>query len=330
MTQLVELQRALPRFEAAGIKLYAVSYDDRDALAEFARHHGITFPLLSDRGSKVIRRFGILNRFVTPDQVPHYGIPFPGTYLVDEEGTVTAKFFQRSLAARATAEAVIDEALGEILLGEDEPSAAAGEDEIRIRATLHGGGGELKFGAMRQLVVRFELAPGLHLYDEPVPEGMVATRIELDAPEGLHSLDWIKLPTRPLALPGMRQELQVWEGRVDFVLPVWADGDISGLVDDTGTRPVEIGIRIHYQACDDQACRIPQHASLKLTVPVGRLVGPKMGALMGGAEISSMDTGKYMLRMVRRGLLRSPIKGFRTLRKTMQNVRKGPGGRRSS
>ena len=54
-----------------------------------------------------------------------------------------------------------------------------------------------------------------------------------------------------------------------------------------------------------------------------------MGALMGGAEISSMDTGKYMLRMVRRGLLRSPIKGFRTMRKTMENVRTGPGGRRS-
>ncbi len=109
---------------------------------------------------------------------------------------------------------------------------------------------------MRQLVVRFELAPGLHLYDEPVPEGMVATRIELDAPEGLRSLDWIKPPTRPLSLPGSGQGLQVWEGRVDFVLPVWADDRIAGLVEDTGTRPVEIGIRVHYQACDDQACRI--------------------------------------------------------------------------
>ena len=57
MTQLVELQQALPRFEAAGIKLYAVSYDEPEALAEFARHHGITFPLLSDKGSKVIKRY---------------------------------------------------------------------------------------------------------------------------------------------------------------------------------------------------------------------------------------------------------------------------------
>ena len=52
MTQLVELQEALPQFEAAGIKLYAISYDDPDALAEFALHQGITFPLLSDKAPK--------------------------------------------------------------------------------------------------------------------------------------------------------------------------------------------------------------------------------------------------------------------------------------
>ena len=77
MTQLVELQEALPKLQAAGIKLYAVSYDEADALAEFARHQGITYPLLSDEGSKVIRRYGIQNHFVTRDQIPFYGIPFP-------------------------------------------------------------------------------------------------------------------------------------------------------------------------------------------------------------------------------------------------------------
>ena len=40
----------------------------------------------------------------------------------------------------------------------------------------------------------------------------MATRIEIDAPEGLRSLDWIKPPTRPLTLPGLDPELQVWDG----------------------------------------------------------------------------------------------------------------------
>ncbi|MEL6986062.1 MAG: redoxin domain-containing protein, partial [Actinomycetota bacterium] len=116
MTQLVELQAALPKFAEAGIRLYAISYDELGALEEFAAHHGITFDLLSDEGSRVIRDFGILNHHVTEEQVPYHGIPFPGTYLVDEAGVVTAKAFHRSLAQRESAEGLIDAALGEILL----------------------------------------------------------------------------------------------------------------------------------------------------------------------------------------------------------------------
>ncbi len=47
---------------------------------------------------------------------------------------------------------------------------------------------------------------------------------------------------------------------------------------------------------------------------------------MKGAHITPMDSRKYMLRMVRRGLLRSPIKGFRFLRRSMENLRNGPHG----
>ena len=100
-----------------------------------------------------------------------YGKAFPGTYLLDEDGVVSAKFFNRSLAARESAESVIHSGLGE-----EEPTDRGGNGDIRISAAYHGGGDNLKKAVVRQLVVRFELAPGLHIYDEPVPEGMVATR----------------------------------------------------------------------------------------------------------------------------------------------------------
>ena len=41
-----------------------------------------------------------------------------------------------------------------------------------------------------------------------------------------------------------------------------------------------------------------------------------------------MDSRKYMMRMVRRGLLRSPIKSIRYLKQTMKHVREGPMGKR--
>ncbi len=227
MTQLVELQAALPKFEAAGIKVHAVSYDEVDALAEFAKHHEITYPLLADKGSKVIRSYGIQNYFIKKEHVPYYGIAFPGTYLVDEEGVVIEKFFNSNLAQRSSAESAIDSALGEILLGEEEPTDRAGDDDIRISATYHGGGGNLKSAVIREMIVRFELAPGLHIYDDPVPTGMVATKIEISGPDGLHTNEVVKMPTRPLKLPGLDMELQVWEGQVDFAIPVWADDRIA-------------------------------------------------------------------------------------------------------
>lgn len=328
MTQLVELQEALPKFEAAGIKLYAISYDEVDALAEFARHHDITYPLLSDKGSRVIRHLGIQNHFVTRDQVPFYGIPFPGTYLVDEAGLVADKFFHRNLAAREAAETVIDSALGEILLGEDEPTGAGGDESIRVSATYHGGGGTLKGGVRRQIVVRFELAPGLHIYDEPVPEGMVATRISVTGPEGLHCGTVQKPATRPLALPGLVEPLTVWEGQVDFVIPVWADDRIAGIMDEISREEIEIGVRVDYQACDDQACHIPRSETLSLRVPITPYLGHDLPGAMSGAVLSPMDHRKFMMRKVRRALLRSPIKGMRYLKQSMEEIRRGPARRR--
>ena len=38
---------------------------------------------------------------------------------------------------------------------------------------------------MSRLMVRFKMPPGIHVYDKPVPEGMVPVSIDLDAPEGV-------------------------------------------------------------------------------------------------------------------------------------------------
>ena len=43
------------------IGLAAISYDAVDVLSAFAQEQGITFPLLSDLGSRTIREYGILN-----------------------------------------------------------------------------------------------------------------------------------------------------------------------------------------------------------------------------------------------------------------------------
>ena len=157
---------------------------------------------------------------------------------------------------------------------------------------------------------------------------MVATRIEVAGPPGLNTNETTRMPTRPLRLPGLDTELQVWEGRVDFVIPVWADDRIAGIVSELELDEIPIQVRIAYQACDDQTCRIPQSETLTVKVPVAPYLGHELPGKMPGAIITPMDSRKFMLRKVRRGLLRSPFKGFQYLKKSMEQVRAGPLGSR--
>jgi peroxiredoxin len=59
-------------------------------LAKFADKRKITFPLLSDSGSKTISAYGLLNKDAKGKAE---GIPYPGTILLDQDGVIRAKLF---------------------------------------------------------------------------------------------------------------------------------------------------------------------------------------------------------------------------------------------
>ena len=301
MTQLGELRDAYDQFLAAGIKLYAVSYDDAAGLAAFADANEIPFPLLSDLGSHVIREYGILNTLVREDELPFHGIPFRGTYVVDEAGIITEKFFPRHIANRESAETVIESALGRLLMGEDEPTASGGDDEISITASFHGGGGTFKAGVVRSVVVRFKLPAGMHIYGEPVPEGMVPTTVTVSGPEGLVVRDTIFPQTTPLVLREIDQELQVWSGSVEIRVPVWANSHLIHpfmRAEEGAIVPLDVAVR--YQACDDNTCMIPRTERFALEVPVGPYDKPNFPNLGEGGRVTTMDSAEHFKAMLHR------------------------------
>ena len=116
-----------------------------------------------------------------------------------------------------------------------------------------------------------------------------------------------KPPTQALQLPGVGK-LAVWSGQVDFVIPVWAADEIASLVRSDNPDHVTIELDVAYQACDDTACRLPRTERLTLDVPVERYIGPSVGrgGSMPGAEMTSMDSGKWRRVMVKRGLAAAP------------------------
>lgn len=91
----------------------AVSYDSIETLAKYAEKTNIEFPLLSDEGSKTIDAYGIRNKSMDGKKLgPNNleGIPHPGTYIVDETGTVRAKLFLERYQERHGNEELIEAA----------------------------------------------------------------------------------------------------------------------------------------------------------------------------------------------------------------------------
>jgi peroxiredoxin len=74
----------LKAIQAKGAELVAVSYDDVSILKGFADGNEITFPLLSDQVSAIIKAYGIYHQD---------GLPHPGTFVIDREGIVRATLF---------------------------------------------------------------------------------------------------------------------------------------------------------------------------------------------------------------------------------------------
>ena len=139
MTQLVQLQGIKDNLEEAGYSVFAISNDPTEILAEFASKHDITFSLLSDGDSAVIRAFGIMNQLIRPDEgqsMRWYGIPYPGTYYVDANMTVTDKDFHQHHARRASGSSVLARVLGQEIEVHTEAETVDVSNQINVSVGL--------------------------------------------------------------------------------------------------------------------------------------------------------------------------------------------------
>jgi hypothetical protein len=264
--------------------------------------------MLSDVDSRVIRQYGVLNTLIGAEDVPFHGIPFPGFFLVGEDGVITDKLFNPHLANRDGVEAIVDSFLGRVEPGQQDPIGAFTEDDgIEVTAFLRGGGGVLRIGPRRRLVVRFALPDALHIYGEPVPDGMVATQIEVEGPDGLRCEEIERPPTKPFELPGVEVPLHVWEGTVDFVVPVFGNTALAEIIRDNPSPSIDLKIHVRYQACDDAQCFIPRTRTIELNVPLGRGPMPAFAVMKAmGGEVIDMDSEKHMQRLIARQAARDP------------------------
>ncbi len=249
----------MKNFDAAGIAVYALSYDDADALRDFRDAHGITYTLLSDPGSDVIRSFGILNTLIDQDDHPWYGIPYPGTYVVNPQGEITHKFFDNNLAVRAGPEQLLRAGQGQT--GLEYPTGEAAPEAVQVSVALDGN--SLAPMVQRDLVVRFSVPAGRHVYAEPAPEGAVAVDLILDKNDRLVQRPLARPASVPHTLAGTGESFQVHHDVFELRMPLTVNSAAGG-----GAAEITFSGEVRWQSCDDEVCDIPSSQRFELTLPV--------------------------------------------------------------
>jgi len=277
-------------FDAAGIAVYALSYDEADALRDFRDAHGITYTLLSDPDSDVIRSFGILNTLIDPTDHPWYGIPYPGNYVVNPEGTITHKFFDNNLGVRAGPEQLLRAALGQPML--ETKASETALDAVQVSVALDGN--TLAPTVQKDLVVSFSVPRGRHVYAEPAPQGSVAVDVVLDENKRLVQRPLVRPTSAPHTLAGTGESLRVHHGVFELRLPLTVNGAVGG----GGTTEIAVSGEVRWQSCDSEVCDIPAGQRFEVELPVAEsppvaLWGKRGTALEPNAK-------KHFLRMSER------------------------------
>ena len=261
----MELQDSLDAYARHGIAVFAISYDPVDALGAFAAKYGIRFPLLADEGSVVIRRLGLYNPRV-PEHHAFYGvrmrddvwgIPYPGSFILDEGGIVVERRFEDSYRVRETAVGILESAFGAIGGAHGPESRVAGDGVV---ARAHLDSATYRVFQRLRLTVELRIEPGLHVYGEPIPEGYTPLSVEVAPVEGLEVGALDAPAPSPFQVDGLDERFFVYEGTVRATLPL----TFSGV---TGDQTIDAIVR--YQACSATECR-PLEA-LRFQLPVARL-----------------------------------------------------------
>ena len=244
--------------QKAGLGVAAVSYDSKAILKRFADAHQITYPLLSDPGSAVIRRFGILNTNI-PEGNMFYGVPFPGDYLLTADGTVKDKYFLPNYQTRPTASGIL---LAEFNVVGDPASVSIGAEDVQAKISLSSA--QAAPGQELGVVVDIAIAPGWHIYGQPLPENYVATSLTF-AGDAVAQQSMVLPPAVPLEFKALGETLPVYEGSVQGKGSILISGSVQ-----PGTTKIRGTFR--FQECNDSICKLPQEVPFEIPVKLEAMV----------------------------------------------------------
>jgi peroxiredoxin len=281
----VELQERLEELTRSGIGVAAISYDSQEILSNFAEERGITFPLLSDADSEVIKAYGILNTVAAEGMGPNQddpdviadvkkyvavsgagefavGTPFPGTFMLDKNGRVESRYFEESYRERNTTANVM------LKLGIDlTPVAAIEGSSHQLDFTAYPSNDAVTAGSRFSIAVEVEPKPGMHVY-APGAEKMRYRVV------GLNLDPNPSVRYKPVTYPDseiyhfkpLDEHVPVYQQPFTLLQEVLVEASSEAQVELAKLDALTLTGTFDYQACDDTICYNPESVPLSFTL----------------------------------------------------------------
>src|SRR5262245_1517535 len=222
------------------------------------------FPLLSDPGSATIKRYGILNTTVPESNQQSYGIPFPGTFMLNPQGVVTARFFEQAYQERNT--------VGSILarLGSNVDMPATKVTSPQIEITSYSTDSTVAPGTHFSIVLDVRPLAGVHVY-APGVTGYKPIRLSIQPQPGLIVRDAQYPRPEIYHFQPLDERVLVYQRPFRIVQDVTIDASPEGQAALKDRSSLTITGGLDYQACDDTVCFTPQSVPLTWTVSLRQL-----------------------------------------------------------
>lgn len=253
--ELVEYQRKINEFKAKGLSVISISFDSVDVLKSFSDKNNITYPLLSDVGSRVIREYGILLEGIQPDN-KWYGVAHPGIYIIDKNSVVVKKHFEKSPYERPTVENVLV-----THLNKEMKTNRKGFSTFYLKGSIAISDTVALSSQVLAIIVKMSVKGGFHLYGEPIPDGYYPLKIQLESNPNFTLEPWHYPKTKEIFLKSIDETFNILPNDFELRSKIRiARNPKYGLH--------VVNIKISFQACDSKMCMIPVELVLKFPLRI--------------------------------------------------------------
>lgn len=257
----MELQARYAELRKLGLGIASITYDAPALIKKFADERRIEFPILSDQDHSIVQRYGILNRQYEPGH-QNYGIPHPGTFILNREGRVLARYFEEEYQYRNTA-ASIALKIGQPVPGMGAPTR---HSTPHFDVTAFPTDQTVAPGHRFSIVLDITPKPGMHII-APGQHNYRVVALNLEVSDNLR--------TYPVNHPGSTEFLLASE---NIRLPAYAQPfrlihDVAVVVNNEtrqlAQKPgaaVTLKGALEYQACTEKACNPTQRVLFSWTL----------------------------------------------------------------